>query len=173
MMEQGCAHVYTGDGKGKTTAMLGLALRAYGAGLKVYIGQFIKSMEYHEIKAIRECLPGMVIETYGAGCFIMREPAQEDIDAARRGFEKITAAVFSGEYDVVMLDEINVATDLKLIDAREVAELIRCRPPRVELVLTGRNAAQEVKDAADLVSEMLEIKHYYHNGVKARDGIER
>jgi cob(I)alamin adenosyltransferase len=173
MIEKGYVQVYTGDGKGKTTAMLGLALRAAGAGLRVYIGQFIKSMEYSEITALKQYLPMVKTEQYGRGCFISRDASQEDIDAAREGFRKASEAVLSGEYDVVMLDEINIAVDYGMIPVGELIELIRRKPERVELVLTGRGAAREIVAAADLVSEMTEVKHYYAKGVIARDGIER
>ena len=172
-MDKGYVQVYTGDGKGKTTAMLGLALRALGAGLKVYIGQFVKSMEYNEITAIRNYLPGIRTELYGTGCFIGREPSETDIDAARNGFQKATEAVHGGEYDIVMLDEINIATHYGLIAVPDVVELIRNKPDSLELILTGRYAAAEVMDAADLVSEMKEVRHYYRKGVIAREGIEK
>ena len=172
-MEKGYVHVYTGNGKGKTTAMLGLALRAYGAGLRVYIGQFVKSMEYHEVTAINKFLPGIAIEQYGCGCILEREASEEDKAAAEKGIKKASAAIFSGKYDVVMLDEINVAAHLKLISVSSVLELVRAKPANIELIITGRYAAAEIIEAADLVSEMTEVKHYYTNGVFARDGIER
>ena len=172
-MEKGYVQVYTGNGKGKTTAMLGLTLRACGAGLRVYVGQFIKSMEYSEIKALKEFLPMVKTEQFGTGCFIFREASQEDVDAAREGFNKAMEAMCSGEYDVVMLDEINVAVYYGMISKEEVLELIRKKPEHVELILTGRYAADEIIEAADLVSEVTEVKHYYKQGVMARDGIER
>jgi len=172
-MEKGYVHVYTGNGKGKTTAMLGLALRAYGAELRVYIGQFVKSMKYHEVTAINKFLPGIVIEQYGCGCILGRETSEEDKSAAKKGLEKAREAIFSGKYDVVMLDEINVAVHLKLLNVSSVLELIRAKPANIELIITGRYAATEIIEAADLVSEMTEVKHYYTNGVFARGGIER
>ena len=170
-MKQGYVHVYTGNGKGKTTTMLGLTLRATGAGFRVYIGQFLKSGEYSEVKALKQ-LSGVRIEQYGEVGFIIDEPTEKDIAIAKAGFCKATAAVYSGQYDVIMLDEINVATDLGLIAVQEVVDLIKEKPQNVELVLTGRNATPEIIAAADLVSEIREIKHYYHAGVMARKGIE-
>ena len=173
MLDKGYVQVYTGNGKGKTTAMLGLALRASGAGLRVYIGQFVKSMAYSEIKAIEQHLPNVRAELYGTGCFLGREAAQEDIDAARSGFQQASEALLSGDYDLVMLDEINIAVFYGLLSPAEVVDLISGKPDHVELILTGRYASEEVMAAADLVSEITEIKHYYTSGVPARDGIER
>ncbi|MCL2873513.1 MAG: cob(I)yrinic acid a,c-diamide adenosyltransferase [Defluviitaleaceae bacterium] len=172
-MEKGCVQVYTGDGKGKTTAMLGLAVRASGANLRVYIGQFVKSMEYHEVEVIRNFLPNVSIELYGLGCAIERKLTEEDVQAAKKGLKKAREAIFSGKYDIVMLDEINIAIYLKLLDTSSVLELMKTKPTNVELILTGRFAPDEIVSAADLVTEMAEIKHYYANGVLARDGIER
>jgi len=172
-MERGYVQVYTGNGKGKTTAMLGLALRACGAGLRVYIGQFIKNMEYSEVTAIRNHLPTVEIEQYGAGCIFNREASKFDIAEAEQGLRKAREAILSNRYDIVMLDEINNAVTLGLLDTREVVKLIKDKPLPVELVLTGRGAAQEVIDEADLVSEVAEMKHYYTSGVLAREGIER
>ena len=172
-MDKGYVQVYTGDGKGKSTAMLGLAMRAYGAGFSVYIGQFVKSMEYHEVGVIRELMPRITIEQYGFGCTIERGVTEEDILAAKSGLEKAREMVFSGKYDIVVLDEINIALYLKLLDVSDVLELIKTKPSGVELVLTGRYAPKEVIAVADLVSEMVEVKHYYRDGVTSRVGIER
>jgi len=173
-MEQGYFQIFTGDGKGKTTAALGLAMRASGAGLKVYIGQFIKSMEYHEVAVIRKRFPEIKLQLYGIeGCIIDRDPDQCDIKAARDGYSKAMAAVKSGSYDLVILDEITIAIYFKLISAEEALTLAAQRSPGTELVFTGRYAPKELIDAADLVTEMKEIKHYYSKGIEARDGIER
>ncbi len=170
---QGYVQVYTGDGKGKTTAALGLALRAAGAGLKVFIGQFIKSAEYNEIKALERFAGQITLEQFGRGCFIRGNPCQEDIDVARQAFEAIGAALTSGRYDVVIADEANVAYGCHLITEADLVALIDSRPPNVELVLTGRNAPPAVIERADLVTEMKAVKHYYERGILARDGIER
>jgi len=172
-MEKGYVHVYTGNGKGKTTAMLGLAMRAHGANLQVYIGQFVKSREYHEVETIEKCLPGITIEQYGPGFICQREVNEKDAIVIENGFKKAKEAVFSGLYDIVMLDEINIALYYKLLSVSSVLELIKTKPEHVELVLTGRYAPAEIVEAADLVSEMTEVKHYYKDGVLARDGIER
>ena len=173
MLGKGYVHVYTGNGKGKTTAMLGLSLRAAGAGLNVYIGQFIKSMAYSEVNAIKSSLPNIEIEQYGAGCLIMRGPSPEDIECGAAGIEKATQAMLSGKYDVIALDEVNVAVHLGVVELEDVLELIEKKPNGVELILTGRYAQPEVISKADVVSEINDVKHYYNAGVMARDGIER
>ncbi|MDK2919749.1 MAG: cob(I)alamin adenosyltransferase [Candidatus Petromonas sp.] len=170
-MERGYIHVYTGNGKGKTTAALGLALRALCAGKKVYIGQFVKGIRYSEVKA-EEYLPDLKIEQLGRSCFIEREPEQEDIDAAKMGLEKCKQILEKGEHDVVILDEINIALYFKLFTVKDVLETLKARDPKVEVVLTGRYAPEEIIEVADLVTEMKEIKHYYYKGVMAREGIE-
>ena len=174
-MEKGQIHIYTGDGKGKTTAAIGLAVRAVGAGKSVYIGQFIKDMEYHEIAVLRS-LPNVTVELYGSGdgCFIDREPSQKDIDAANEAVNKAIMAVYSGEYDMVILDEINIAHSLKLITTQQMLCIMESKAEKTELIFTGRYCPQEVLDKADLVTEMKEIRHYYATkGLLARDGIER
>ena len=153
--------------------MLGLALRAAGAGLRVYIGQFVKSMAYSEVKTIEEFLPMVHIELYGPGCIFERKPTLEDVEVTKHGLEKATKAISSGKYDIVMLDEINVALHLGLLDVESVLEVIRQKPENVELVLTGRYAPPEIINSADLVSEINEIKHYYTTGLLSREGIDR
>ena len=170
---QGFVHVYTGDGKGKTTAALGLALRAAGAGMKVYIGQFIKNAAYSEIKALGRFKRQIVLEQYGRGCFIRGTPCEEDIEAARNGLLAIRAALASGEYQLVIADEANVAFGCGLIAESDLLGLMAVRPPEVELVLTGRDAPPAVMAEADLVTEMKEIKHYFRKGVLAREGIDK
>ena len=171
-MEKGYVQVYTGNGKGKTTAMLGLTLRAVGAGLRVYIGQFVKSEAYSEVKALN-LLPNVKIEQYGTSGFIFAGASEEDMGAAASGMAKAAAAMLSGEYDIIALDEINVAVHLGLVPVEDVLALIDQKPPTVELVLTGRYAPPALVEAADTVSEMRDIKHYYNIGVMARDGIEQ
>jgi len=172
MLEQGYVQVYTGNGKGKTTAMLGLALRAVGAGLRVYIGQFVKDTESSETKAIKKFLPNIEIEQYGPNGLIEPENMAEAIQTTLRGLEKATNAMLSGKYDAIMLDEINIAVYMGVLKTEHVLELIRKKPHNVELVLTGRYAPAEVIAAADLVSEIGEVKHYYEAGVGVRTGIE-
>ncbi len=169
---QGFVQVYTGDGKGKTTAALGLAVRAAGAGLKVYIGQFIKNADYSEIKALQCLAANITIEQFGRGCFILTEPCQADVDAARHALATLGRLLASGAYDLVIADEANVAVALGLIGEDDLLTLIDQRPPQVELVLTGRGAPTSVLERADLVTEMRLVKHYYDRGILARLGIE-
>ncbi len=170
-MDKGYIHVYTGNGKGKTTAAFGLALRAACSGKKIYIGQFVKGMKYSEVE-VERYIPAIKIEQLGRDCFIHHEPTEEDIKAAREGFEKCKKILKDGEFDLVILDEINIAIYFKLVSIEEVLEMIKDRAPHVEVVLTGRYAPKEIIDVADLVTEMKEIKHYYTKGIMARKGIE-
>ena len=156
---KGYIHVYTGNGKGKTTAAFGLAVRALCAGKSVYIGQFVKSMRYNE--------------QLGRGCFIGKDPEAIDIRMARDGLTRCAALLESGEYDVVILDELTIALHFGLLTIDAVLDALNRRHPAVEVVVTGRYAPQELIDAADLVTEMREIKHYYTQGVLSRDGIDR
>jgi cob(I)alamin adenosyltransferase len=151
--------------------MLGLALRAVGAELRVYIGQFIKNGEFGEIKAIKKYLD-IDLEQYGKG-FVFSGITQKDISAGEAGLKRATEVIISGKYDLVILDEINLAAFYGLISVGGVLDLIGKKPPNVELVLTGRYAVKEIVEAADLVSEIKNIKHYYAKGVTARDGIEK
>lgn len=163
--------VYTGNGKGKTTASLGLALRAAGAGLKVYIGQFIKKGCYNEIKILKK-IKNITIEQFGRGCFINRHPNKKDIESANKGLEKIKKAVSNNHYSLIILDEINVALNFKLIGLNDVLDVIKNVPKETELVLTGRNAHDKIIKIADLVSQIEDKKHYYNKNLKARRGIE-
>jgi len=169
----GMVQVYTGDGKGKTTAALGLVLRAVGKGYKAIVIQFMKgNIEYGELKGI-EYLPGARIEQYGRPDFVNKEnPEQIDIDFARQGLQRAKEVIGSGEYDLVVLDEMNIALDYRLLDIDEVLDIIKTRPKGVEIVLTGRYAPAKVVDMADLVTVMEDNKHPYASGVKAREGIE-
>ena len=169
---EGYVHIYTGDGKGKTTAALGLALRAAGAGLRVYIAQFIKSMEYSEVYTLKCLKDKITIRQYGRGCFIWGEPCDEDIAAARYALSDLTGILSSGQYDVVIADEINVAFQCKLISEDDLLILMESRPKGVELVLTGRGAPSQIIEKADLVTEMKPVKHYFEKGIMARKGIE-
>ena len=171
-MMKGMIQVYTGKGKGKTTAALGLALRAAGAGLRVFIGQFLKKGSFSELKAL-ERLEGVEVEQFGSGRFIGSTIRRKDKQCAAHGLSRIREVINSGEYDLVVLDEINVALSFNLIEEVELLEIITQRPIHVEIVLTGRNAPQEILKQADLVTEMREIRHYYENGVAARVGIEK
>lgn len=171
-MEKGYVQVYTGDGKGKTTAALGLALRAAGAGLRVYIAQFLKQGGYSELKALERFADAVTIRQFGLGRFIKGRPSPEDIAAAEQGLAAVYQALASGEYDIVIMEEAGVAEKLGVIETDAVMEAIRLRPDTVELVITGRGVSDTVQAAADLVTEMREIRHYYRKGVMARAGIE-
>jgi cob(I)alamin adenosyltransferase len=171
-MEKGYIQVYTGNGKGKTTAAFGLVLRAVGAGKKVFFAQFVKGREYSEIHAVREFLPAVTVKQYGLDCFIVNAPTQVDIDMAHKGLEEISVIILSGKYDVVVLDEANIAIFYNLFTSTELIGILKRKPETVEIIITGRYACPEVLDAADLVTEMKEVKHYYTNGIKARKGIE-
>ncbi len=168
-----CVHVYTGDGKGKTTASLGLLVRAVGAGLRVRVFQFLKCGAYSEIDALAERFPEVEITQLGSGKFINPKSIPEDeLRRAADGFAKAREAVLSGAYDLVILDEANGAMSMGLLPVDDVLRLIRERPERTELVLTGRGAPEAVIGAADLCTEMRMVKHYYQKGVPARKGIE-
>lgn len=172
-LEQGLVQVYTGDGKGKTSAAFGLALRAIGRGLKVYVIQFIKGgFDYGELYMVDK-LPNLKLKAFGRGRFVMEKPPnKEDVKLSEEALALAEQVVKSGEYDIVILDEINVALNLKLINLDEVLELIKNKPKHVELVLTGRYAPKEIIEAANLVTEMKEVKHPFNNGYEARKGIE-
>jgi cob(I)alamin adenosyltransferase len=172
-LNRGYVQVYTGDGKGKTTAALGLAFRAAGAGLKVFIAQFIKKGRYSEHVALERFSDLITVRQYGHGFILNDKPTDEDMAAAKAGLKEIEAAINSATYDVVIVDEVNVALHYSLIDVEDVLRWIREKPTTVELVLTGRNADDRVIEAADLVTEMKPIKHYYYQGVQARIGIEK
>lgn len=163
--------VYTGNGKGKTTAALGLAVRAAGCGLKVYIAQFLKGRDYGELNTLRK-IKNIKIEQFGTSCFIRNFPQKKDIELAKAGFAKIKKALLKKAYDIVILDEINVALKLGLLKTNEVVRLIKKAPRNAELILTGRNAPRQILKLADLVTEMKEVKHYFNRGVKARRGVE-
>ena len=170
-LKKGLVHIYTGDGKGKTTAAFGLAIRAAGAGLRVSIHQFIKGCEYSENKIFRK-IDNISIEQCGRGCWIKGKPTVKDRQCAQKGFEKACDHIYSGKYDVVVLDEANIALKLGLIKASEMEEVIRNRPLSVEIVLTGRHCPKSVLKHADLVTEMRKIKHPFDRGIPARKGIE-
>ena len=170
---KGYIHVYTGKGKGKTTAAFGLAMRAAGAGLKVYIAQFAKGMQYSETNALARLQDSITVKQYGRKGFIKRDPDEKDIQAAQKGLKEVKEIMCSGDYQVIILDEANIATSYNLFSVDELLDFIEAKPERIELIITGRYADPRIIEKADLVTEMKEIKHYYHKGVKARKGIER
>lgn len=170
---KGYLQVYTGNGKGKTTAALGLSIRAAGAGLKVFIAQFIKMGEYSEIKALKKFSGQITVEQFGLGRFIKGNPSVEDIEAASKGLEKVKTILASGEHQVIILEEANVAVKIGLFSAQDLLDIIASKPENVELVITGRGADSRIIEKADLVTEMKEIKHYFQKGVAGRVGIEK
>lgn len=170
---KGYVQVYTGDGKGKTTAALGLAMRGAGAGLRVFIAQFVKGMKYSELITLERLSELITVKQYGRNCFIKNSPQEEDILVAREGLKEVREIMISGKYQVIILDEANIATFYNLFAVEDLLDLIREKPEGVELVITGRRADPRIIEAADLVTEMKEVKHYYTRGVQARDGIEK
>jgi cob(I)alamin adenosyltransferase len=171
--DRGLVIVITGNGKGKTTSAFGQALRAIGQGYKVFILQFMKGREYGEFIAAERYLPNITIRKSGLDSFVMRDnPAAIDIELAQKGLAAARKAILSGKYDMVILDEINVAMDFKLIKLKDVIDLIKNKPPALNLILTGRYAPKEIIELADTVSEIREVKHHYNAGIKDRAGIE-
>ena len=172
-MRRGYVQVYTGTGKGKTTAALGLALRAVGARQRVFIAQFIKKRFCSEHRALKRFKDSITIKQYGKGLILNRQATASDIAAAQKGIEDTRNVMLSRDYDVIILDEANVAVKRGLISVDNLLELIKSKPTRLELVITGRYADEKIIEAADLVTEMNEIKHYSKKGVRARVGIEK
>jgi cob(I)alamin adenosyltransferase len=172
-LSPGLVQVYTGDGKGKTTAAVGLGVRAAGHGLRVFLLQFMKGdPNYGELLALKS-IPNFDFLQSGLPTFVEKgNPSSEDLRLAAAGLARAEELLAEGNYDVIILDEINCAVDYGLIAADDVLQLIERKPPHVELVLTGRNAPREVLMKADLVSEVLEIRHPFQRGIRAREGIE-
>lgn len=168
---KGYVQVYTGNGKGKTTAAIGLAIRSVGAGKKVYIAQFVKGLKYSEIKSL-EKIENIDVEQFGLKCFITDKPKQEDIVVAQKGLEQVRLISMSEKYDVIIMDEANIAVYFKLFSVDDLLDIIKNKNDKIELVITGRYADPKLVEQADLVTEMKEIKHYYNKGVEARQGIE-
>ena len=168
----GMIHVYTGNGKGKTTAAFGLALRAAGAGLQVFIAQFAKGMAYSEMNALKK-LEHITIRQFGQDCFIINKPTDEDKKMAVQGLQESRKAMLSGKYDMIILDEAAIALYYHLFSLEELLELIDEKPFETEMIITGRYAPEKLIEKADLVTEMKEIKHYYTKGIQARIGIEK
>ncbi len=174
-LERGYIHVYTGDGKGKTTAALGQAFRSVGHNLKVFMILFMKgNIEYGELETARRLTKFIEIREMGRETFVNKEnPEAIDIEWARDGLRLAYKTLEEGEHDVVILDELNVALDYQLVSLEDVLSLIRIKPDHVELILTGRDAHPDVIASADLVTEMKKVKHYFDRGIEARVGIER
>ncbi len=171
-MERGLVQVYTGDGKGKTTAALGLALRACGHGLHVFLAQFAKGQPTGELDALARFPDLVTVRRYGRESFIIGEPSPEDRRLAREGWQEVREAVARGGQDILILDEIGTALEHNLVEPAEVLALMAAKPAALEIVLTGRKFPPEVLETADLVTEMRAVKHYHARGVPARKGIE-
>lgn len=171
-LKRGCVQVYTGDGKGKTTAAIGLAVRAAGAGLRVFIGQFIKGRACSEAEALQRLDDMIAFRQFGRGQFIYDKPTPEDIRMARSGLDEVERVLTEGTCSVVILDEANVAVSVGLFPVERLLDLVEAKPDSVELVFTGRNASPRLIARADLVTDMHEVKHYFAAGVPARQGID-
>jgi len=169
---KGYIQVYTGDGKGKTTAALGLALRAAGAGIHVYIAQFLKGRRSSEHTILEKLGDMITVRQFGRAGFMTGEPTEEDKKIARKGLGEIRKVLASGTYGLVILDEANDAVHTRLFPVEDLLDLLEKKPEEVEIVITGRNADPRIIERADLVTEMNMVKHYFERGVSARRGIE-
>jgi len=173
-LTKGYIQVYTGNGKGKTTAALGQALRAAGSGLKTFIVSFMKDFAYSELKSIQQLSQWIRLEQYGNDNFVFNKkpPGERDLKAAQEGLQKAREEMLCGEYDIVIMDEVCVAIYFGLLKTEAVVSILKEKPEPIELILTGRYCPEELIEEADIVTEMVEIKHYYQKGVSARRGIE-
>lgn len=169
--DKGYIHLYTGNGKGKSTAAFGLSIRAVGAGKSVFIAQFVKGMPYSELDTFKR-IPEIEIKQYGLDCFIENDPTEKDIAAAQIGFDEIATIIASNNVDLLILDEICIALYYHLFDEEALLKLLKSKPKKMEIVLTGRYASKALYEIADLITEMKEIKHYFNDGVEARKGVE-
>jgi len=172
---KGYIQIYTGNGKGKTTAALGLALRAAGHEYRTFIGQFLKGQDYGELAAVKKLEPYITIRQFGRKGFVHvnKNPDKIDIDLAKKGLEECRQAMLSGDYNIIILDELTVCLYFNLLVEQEIIEFLRQKPPEIEIIITGRYAPDSLIAAADLVTRMDEIKHYYTKGIPARNGIEK
>lgn len=169
----GLIHLYTGDGKGKTTCALGLAVRAAGYGYRSFIGQFMKGQKYGEIFSLKKLFPLVVIEQFGLKEFVHPEkPRKIDFEMAKKGLSRMEEVLISGIYKIVVFDEINVTVHFGLLKSEEVIDVIKKKPAETEIILTGRYAPPEFYEIADLISEVRKVKHYFDKGIMARKGIE-
>jgi len=173
-LKQGFIQIYTGNGKGKSTAALGQAVRAAGFGLKTYIAQFMKEYPYNELISLKNLSEWISIEQFGGDEFVYKKelPGKEELAKAQKGLKTAREKMISGEYDLIILDEAIVAIYFKLVETKDLVKFITEKPENVELILTGRYCPEELIDLADLVTEMKEVKHYYQKGITSRRGIE-
>lgn len=173
-LRQGFVQIYTGNGKGKSTAAIGQAVRAAGFGLKTYIAQFMKEYPYNELESLKHLSEWITIEQFGGDEFVYKKelPGAEELAKAKSGLQTAKEKMLSGNYDIIILDEAIVAIYFKLIKTKDLVEFIKSKSVEVELILTGRYCPNELIELADLVTEMKEIKHYYQKGIISRKGIE-
>ena len=173
-LEQGYIQIYTGNGKGKTTAAIGQALRAAGNGLHVYFVQFMKNYPYGEVKLLQTLSSHITLKRYGTDTFVFKKEApSEDLrNEMENGLKEAEKAMLSSKYDLVILDEVLVSIYFKLFTTERVLRVLKKKPENVEIILTGRYCPEPISDLADLVTKMKAVKHYYQNGVRARRGIE-
>ena len=173
-LENGFVQIYTGNGKGKSTAAIGQAVRAAGFGLKTYIAQFMKEYPYNELMSLKYLSQWITIEQFGGDAFVYKKelPGKDELDKAKQGLQKAREKMLNGEYNLIILDEAIVAIYFKLIETNKLVEFIKQKPKNVEIILTGRYCPQVLIDLADLVTEMKEVKHYYQKEVTSRQGIE-
>jgi cob(I)alamin adenosyltransferase len=173
-LKQGFIQIYTGNGKGKSTAAIGQAVRAAGFGLKSYIAQFMKEYPYKELNSLKHLSKWITIEQFGGDEFVYKKelPGKDDLEKASKGLQIAREKMLGGEYDLIILDESIVAIYFRLIETKELIEFIKSKPENVELILTGRYCPEELIELADLVTEMKEVKHYYQKGITSRRGIE-
>jgi cob(I)alamin adenosyltransferase len=173
-LEKGFVQIYTGNGKGKSTAAIGQAVRAAGFGLKTYIAQFMKEYPYNELISLKNLSEWITIEQFGGDEFVYKKelPGKEELAKARKGLQSAKEKMLSGDFDLIILDEAIVAIYFKLIETKNLIDIIKAKPEDVELILTGRYCPDELIQLADLVTEMKEVKHYYEKGIISRRGIE-
>ena len=172
LFKTGYIQVYTGNGKGKTTASIGTAMRAIASGMKVFFGQFMKNTPSAEHIIFADYPQSITFEQFGTGKFVMGNPSKEDYERAQTGWQRCKTALQSGGYDLVVLDELNTTLKLDLLPIEEVTDILRRKPEQLEVIITGRYAPEAIINIADLVTEMNEVKHYFTKGVGARKGIE-
>jgi len=171
---QGYIQIYTGNGKGKTTAAIGQAVRAAGFGLKSYIAQFMKEFPYNELESLKHLDKWITIEQFGGDEFVYKKelPGEDEIRKAAKGLNAVIKNMLSGEYNIIIMDEVCVSIYFGLFTVKDVLPIIEQKPNDVELILTGRYCPDELLERADLITEMKDIKHYYEKGITSRRGIE-
>jgi cob(I)alamin adenosyltransferase len=173
-LKKGYVQVYTGNGKGKTSAAIGVAVRAAGNGFKSLIVQFMKEYPYSELESLNKLNEWITVKQFGKDDFVYKKetPPPEDVKIAKSAIEFVKNQMINNDYDIIVLDEIIVSVYFGLLKINEVVELIKSKPVEIELILTGRYCPAEIIELADLVTEMKEIKHYYSSGVLSRKGID-